>query len=209
VPINLARDVAEQLIERGEVHRPYLGIALDNVDPVDVRVYRLQSTTGAEVVHVDPRGPAAAVLEPGDVIVAVAGQPVRTVVDFQAALARLSPGATVPLRVMRGGRERELQVKLGLVRSGVRPERSTGGDEATSAGLQVVQRGTRVIIAGVQPYSSAARAGLRPGLLIVSANGEEIRSVDQLRSVLTRAQGVLSLIVEGPDTGRFIVNFEL
>jgi S1-C subfamily serine protease len=131
-------------------------------------------------------------------------------VDFQAALARLSPGATVPLRVIRGGgREREIQVKLGLVRSGVRPERATGADAATSAGLQVVQRGSRVFIAAVQPYSSAARAGLRPGFAIVSANGEEIRSVEQLRSALSRAQGVLSLILESPDAGRFIINFEI
>ena len=209
VPINLARDVARQLIERGEVHRPYLGVALDAVDPVDVRVYRLSSTAGAEVVHVDPKGPTASVLELGDVIVAVAGQPVRTVAEFQAALARLSPNATVPVRVIRGARERELQVKLGLVRSGVRPERTSAGEDAVSAGLQVVQRGTRVIIAGVQPYSAAARAGLRPGYVIVSANGEEIRSVDQLRGVAGRAQGVMSLIVEAGEVGRLIVNFEL
>ena len=163
VPIDLARRVAEQLIRFGEVRRPYLGVNLDAVDQVDAQAYSLPSPAGAEVVRIEERSPAdRAGLELGDVIVGVGDQRVRTVSELQARLARLDPGSTVPLRVIRYGRELSANVELGLVRSGVRPRPTpaTEGDEPARAGFGVAQRSRQVIITVVRPYSAAARAGV-------------------------------------------------
>ena len=147
----------------------------------------------------------------GDVIVRVGEQPVRTVPGLQAALARLEPNSTVAVQVVRYGRDMSLKVSLGIVHSGVRPRRPPALDEPARAGLQVAQQGGRVIIAAVQPYSAAARAGVRPGQVIVSANGQEISSFQQLVAVVRTAalRGVLSLVVEDREVGRVIINYEL
>ena len=212
VPIDLARVVADQLIRFGEVRRPYLGVALDNVQPVDVRVYSLREPVGAEVIRIEEQSPAArAGLQLGDVIVQLAETPVRTVADLQAALARREPNTAVRLRVIRYGREVTLDVTPGIVRSGGRPEApaATAGGSAR-AGLQVAEQGGRVVIAAVQPYSTAARAGVRAGQVVVSANGRQIGSVEQLADVVREARaGALSLVVDDPEVGRVIINYEL
>ena len=212
VPIDIARLIADELIRYGEVRRPYLGVALDAVDAADVKVYTLPGPAGAEVIRVEPEGPAdRAGVQLGDVIVRIGEQPVRTVTGLQAALARLEPNSTVPIRLVRYGRDTSLNVSLGLVHSGVRPRRRPASDEPGRAGLQVVEQGGRVIIAGVQPYSTAARAGVRPGQVIVSANRQIISSIEQLVAAVRAAatRGVLSLIVEDREVGRVIINYEL
>jgi serine protease Do len=212
VPIDLARVVADQLIRFGEVRRPYLGVALDDVEAVDVRVYDLPGPGGAEVIRVEDGSPAArAGIRLGDVIVRIGDAPVGTVAELRAALARLEPGASVTLGIVRYGSPQRITLTPGVVTSGTRPQRAAAAAEGPArAGLQVTQRGGRVVIAAVQPYSSAARAGVRPGQAIVSANGREIGSVDQLAQVVRGAsEGALSLIVDDPQAGRIIVNYEL
>jgi serine protease Do len=213
VPINLARRVAEQLIRFGEVRRPYLGVSLDPVTAVDVQAYDLPSPNGAEVRRVEQGSPAGrAGVQLGDVVVGVGDQNVQTVNGLQAQLARLDPGTRVNLRVIRYGREVTLPIELGLVRSGVKPRavEQPAGDEPAQAGFGVGQRGGRVFVTAVRPYSPAARAGIRPGQAIVSANRQAISSVDQLATVIERSRnGVLSLVVDDPQVGQVILNYQL
>jgi serine protease Do len=213
VPINLARRVAEQLIRFGEVRRPYLGVSLDPVTAVDVQAYSLPSPGGAEVIRVEEGSPAArAGLQLGDVIVGIGGQAAPTVNGLQAQLARLEPGSRVELRVVRYGRELTLPIELGLVRSGVRPRPApvAVGNAPAQAGFGVDEQGGRVIVTAVRPYSPAARAGVRPGQLIVSANRQRITSIEQLSTVIRRASNeVLSLVVNDPQVGPTIINYSL
>jgi serine protease Do len=211
VPIALARVVADQLIRFGEVRRPYLGVALDEVEPVDVRVYSLPAPTGAEVVRVEQGSPAArAGVRLGDVIVRLGTTPVETVSELQAALARSEQGRALPMRLVRYGQEVTLEVTPAIVRSGSRPGGGTTGEGPARAGLQVAQQGNHVVVASVLPYSTASRAGVRAGQVIVSANGREITSPAQLAEVVRTARdGVLSLVVEDPQVGRVIINYEM
>jgi serine protease Do len=211
VPMALARLVADQLIRFGEVRRPYLGVALDDIEPVDVRVYSLPKPAGAEVVRVEANSPAErAGIRLGDVIVQLGQTQVATVAELQAALARVEPNMPVDVRVIRYGRDVTVKLTPGIVRSGTRPQPRATPDAPARAGLQVAQQGGRVVIAGVQPYSSAARAGVRVGQAVISANGREIASVDQLAEVVREARnGALSLVVEDPQAGRIIINYEL
>lgn len=211
VPISLARVVADQLIRFGEVRRPYLGVSLDAVEPVDVRVYSLPAPVGAEVIRVERGSPAErAGVQLGDVIVSLDEVRVQSVPELQAALARLEPNTETTLGIIRNGRQITIDLTPGIVTSGTRPERTSTADGPARAGLQVAQQGGRVVIAGVQPYSSAARAGVRAGQTIISANGREIGSVDELVAVVREARNnALSLVVEDPQAGRVIINYEL
>jgi serine protease Do len=123
IPSDIARRVAEQLIEFGEVRRPYLGLLLMDVSPAVARAHELPTAAGAMVVQAEPGSPAgAAGLRQGDVITGIADRTVLTVSDLQARLAQLQVGSTTSLTVLRNGRQSEVRVELGGVRSGV-----TGG----------------------------------------------------------------------------------
>jgi serine protease Do len=120
IPSNLARRIAEQLIQFGEVRRPFLGVLLRNVSPQLARAQGLATVEGAMVVRLDPGSPAAeAGMQPGDIVVAIGDRPVQSVSDLQAALVQLDPGTQVSVSVLRQGQALNLPVRLGGVRSGV------------------------------------------------------------------------------------------
>lgn len=176
-----------------------------------MKVYELPSPRGVEVVRIEGVGPAdCGGIQLGDVIMQIGGTAVASVAELQAALARLEPNTSVPVRLIRHGRDMTLNVVLDLVRSGVRPTATAPPDEHSRAGLQGAERGGRVVSAGVQPYSTAGLAGVRAGQVIVLANGHAISSIAQIAEEVRRVpNGALSLIVDDPQVGRIIINYEL
>ncbi|MFW6080186.1 MAG: PDZ domain-containing protein, partial [Gemmatimonadota bacterium] len=213
VPINLARSVARDLIEFGEVRRPFLGVVLEDVDAADVDVYDLPSMAGAEIVSVRPESPAEeAGLEVGDVVVALDGEDVANVGDLQAALAGLEPGTEAVLDVYREGRRVRVPVELGLIRSGVTPEREPAPEPPGPArlGFGVSESEGRVVIAAVSPRSPALEAGLRPGQRVLAVNGRPARSLREFTAAVRAIdEEVVSVIVLDPELGRTIVNYRL
>jgi serine protease Do len=122
IPTDIARRVAEQLIEFGEVRRPFMGVLLMDVTPSLAQAHDLPKVAGAMVVQAEPGMPAAAAgLRQGDVVVGIAGRQVLTVSDLQARLAQLQAGSTTSLTVLRDGRQVDVRVELGTVRSGIGP----------------------------------------------------------------------------------------
>ena len=117
-----------QLRADGRAHYAYLGVATVPLYPQLARRLGLPVSYGALVQEVDDGGPAAdagvrgggdrlrfqgeGYRTGGDVIVAVAGRPVRRESDLARILAALSPGQTVTVRIARGGEQREVRVKL-------------------------------------------------------------------------------------------------
>ena len=132
VPVQLAKRVADDLIRYGAVHRPRLGVAIDDVHPADVEVYRLPSANGA-VVKTDPEGPAKeAGVRLGDVIVAVNGGPIEDTSDLMESIALLQPGDRVTLDLIRYGKVR--RPILGVTIDEMTPEQvkySTSWQEGT------------------------------------------------------------------------------
>lgn len=123
IPSNLARRIADQLVEHGEARRAYLGVELQNVTPDVARSEGLERVEGAVVMRLEEGGPAhQAGAQAGDVIVGIDDAPVRTVSDLQVRLAQLDPGTTVTVRVLRDRRERDLNVELGVMRQAALPE---------------------------------------------------------------------------------------
>jgi 2-alkenal reductase len=131
IPINSARRSMEQLISTGRVAYAYIGITTQDVTPAFARKYELGAERGAIIEEAVDGSPAARaglrgsrteelfngspVPVGGDVIVAVAGQPVERADDVARIVTdRLRPGQVVELVVLRGGKgEREtVRVKL-------------------------------------------------------------------------------------------------
>jgi serine protease DegS len=114
IPEGMARGVMEQIIENGAVIRGWLGVEMQDITPELARSFGLAAGRGVLVAGVLPDSPAQqAGLEPGDVILAIGGQPVADGVALMSEVTALSPGNRVDLRLLRERRERSLSVLLG------------------------------------------------------------------------------------------------
>ena len=104
IPINLARQVAEQLIATGEVTRGWLGVSMQPLDPALAESYGMDKVTGALVTKVLPDTPAErAGLRRGDVLLTFAGKAVRGVRELQLQVASAPIGKQVPVEILRDG----------------------------------------------------------------------------------------------------------
>jgi S1-C subfamily serine protease len=116
IPVNTARWVVGELVSQGRVRRATLGIAA-RVRPVSRGIQRslnLEAPTVAEVVSIEPDGPAArAGLEGGDLVYALNGNHIATVDDIHRLLSRQAPGTRLKLKLLRSGETRELEILAG------------------------------------------------------------------------------------------------
>lgn len=114
IPSPTVRDVVEQLLENGTVEHAYLGIRPATLTPSLADQLGIDGTGGVAVLDVIAGSPAAAAgIEPGDLLVELAGEPLETAEDLLGALRRAKPGDTVELTAVRDGEEAALEVELG------------------------------------------------------------------------------------------------
>lgn len=114
IPINSARPILKQLIEHGQVRRPYLGLwALDKQMAARYG-YEWKENGGILVLRVDPQGPLARTpIGAQTLITAVDGHAVTTLTEFRNQIEQHHPGENVVLRYRRGNGEDQVTVRLG------------------------------------------------------------------------------------------------
>ena len=217
IPINLARGVAEQLLTRGYVSRPWLGISIASLEDLAGRASFLQGLESGVVVRgIEPGAPVQqSDLSPGDVITKVDGKQVVLASDLQREILGKKIGQSVELEVWRNGRTLRLVVQTGehpdkFIRASVRAKEPRQSDpsmpglsveEVTPEALQTMKIQRRdsggVLVTAVEPFSAAAAAGLEVGDIITEAGGKPIlgkKDFDQAMSEMSRQRGVLLLL---------------
>lgn len=113
IPSSTARAVAEQIIAKGYVARPYLGIRWQTITPDLAARYRLGADHGVVVTEVLRGSPAdQAGVQRGDILTAIAGASIGEDAPFINLLLRHKPGEKVSLEVVRGGETLHLEVIL-------------------------------------------------------------------------------------------------
>ena len=227
IPVNLARRVMEDLIEYGEVRRPRIGVAIQDVVAEDAAVYNLPSVSGILVQSVDPEGPSAGALQSEDVIVALDGQAVGYVAELQAKIAEHRPGEAVELTVYRDGRPVEVTVRLDEAPITSQPvataARATAASERLGIHVEAIdaelaeatgfQPGSGVVLTEVARGSAAARRGVDAfrGNRLTSINDRQISTPDDVRAALEGVNPgeVVSLQFEDPANQRRVVNVRM
>ncbi|MFQ5846817.1 MAG: DegQ family serine endoprotease [Candidatus Methylomirabilales bacterium] len=216
-PINLAKEIMEQLITAGRVTRGWLGVVIQPLTPELAKQFEVKSGEGVLIADVVEGGGAAkAGLKTGDVIEAFAGKPVTDVHQLQRMVASIKPGTRVPVKISRRGKELALNVTLGQMpteeTTAVTPkplERYGFAVQDLTPELrerfQVEEGG--VLVSSVEPGSPAFRRGLRPGDVILEVNRQPVQDRLDLVKRLRRsppAADLLLLVQRGENT-RFIV----
>jgi serine protease Do len=203
IPADRARRVVDDLLRYGELRALWTGARLLTVDAELARRSELPVRRGAMVFKVYPDSPAAAAgLREKDVIVTVNGHPVTAREDVATALYTAPSGTALELDVRRGDRTVKVSLKA------VPPPQGLGRELLESnVGLRVEEGGGSLVIRRVADGSVAERKGLRPGDIILGANGQEVKRLDDLGREVLRGieRGGLLLALQ---RGRFVYNLD-
>ena len=117
VPINLANDVAQQILTTGRVRRPYMGVQLNDITPPVAAQFDLPVREGAIITFVEPGSPAArGGVREQDIITRANGSAVSGTGDLRRVLRSAGPGGVVTLNVVRPAGAATLRVTLGEAR---------------------------------------------------------------------------------------------
>ena len=225
IPINMAKEIYEQLVKGGKVVRGYLGIGYRELYPDMAASLGLkEDAKGVVVTEVKEGSPAdKAGVKRYDVIVEFEGQPVEKGTKFLNRVSKLEPGSKVQLVVLRDNKREKVTVALGT-----RPphEELAGGgrpsDVTEELGLTVqtltddlarrlgYEGQTGVIVTRVESGSEAARKSISPGMVILEVNREPIKDTKEFYQAVeksTKKGTILLLIGDGRST--FLVPLRL
>ena len=202
VPIELVREVIDDLIQYGAVHRALIGVSIDAVTAEDARYYELDQVAGAKVVNFTETSSAArdAGIRIGDLIVGVNGEPVQTIGDLQRRIRTYEPGENVSVDIVR--RLTREHTSVAVLLDGAPPVQvpvlvsDPGGGDSPSNGMDAL--GLDML-----PLDAGTRADRQ---ISESIQGAVIGDYDP-RGAFARAAG-RSVTVRGDWRGFLIVDIE-
>ncbi|EJF92860.1 Do family serine endopeptidase [Bartonella taylorii] len=199
IPAATAKQVVQQLIEKGSVQRGWLGVQIQPVTKEISDSIGLKESKGALVT--DPlKGPAAkAGIKAGDVIISVNSEKIADARELAKRIANIRPGETVTLGVLRSGKESSIKVKLDAMPEGegkkegskYSNERSNSSDETLEDyGLIVAPSddGLGLVVTDVDSDSDAADKGIKPGDVIVTVNNQPVKKASDITDTIKNAQ---------------------
>lgn len=216
-PSNIVERMVATGTRGGRIVRPWLGVSMQRVTPDLAAGFGLARPAGLVVKDVFVGGPgAAAGLKRNDVIVGLREQTIDDEAALRFRLSTLNPGTVVPVKVMRGGKEVIVDLKLAAPPEDPPRDLSLLEGRQPLSGASVVNMSPAVaeemglaewrpgiIIVDVKPGAYASRF-VRPGDMILGVNGQEVKNVAELKK---RVAGGINSINVGRDGVVFPVQF--
>ncbi|HEX9778959.1 MAG TPA: DegQ family serine endoprotease [Geopsychrobacteraceae bacterium] len=207
IPINMAKQIKNQLIEHGEVSRGRLGVYIQDMTNDLAESFGLDRVEGILVTQVIEDSPAdKADLKQGDVILQVDGDKVDKVANFRNRIALTAPGTRVRLLIQRNGDRKEVAVTIGA-QDAKESARTDGSSELSELGLSLqeltpelaarlgYEEETGVLVSAVESGSPAERAGIQRGGLILEIDRQPVTDVAQARKLLKGKKGEMRLLL--------------
>jgi serine protease Do len=219
IPIDVARNVEDQLIKSGKVVRGRIGVTIQDVNAQLAESFGLDRPHGALVSSVEKDGPAAkAGLQPGDVILGVNGKPIERYGELSGSIAAMKPGTDATLDVWRAGKKQIVPVKVTELKeqtqqaklSGKQKEHAT--NQASQFGLTVrpldpqekQQAETQGNLVVEEVTGPAASAGVQPGDIILGVNGKRVKTVKELQDEARTSGKNVALLIQREDAQIFV-----
>ena len=200
MPVNMARAVMDQILRFGEVRRGRLGVTTQDVTPAVAKQLGLTVSEGAVVQKVEPGSTAEqAGLRPRDVVTATNGRPVRSSGELRNRIGLTPVGEEVDMTVLRDGRQVRIRARIGepfqvTALAGEAVPQLTGARVADLApGMPLYGQVEAIVVASVEPSSTAFGNGLRAGDLIYGVNRVRVRNVKQFFEALRAAEQPLRI----------------
>jgi len=214
VPVNLARNIMDQILANGKVTRARLGIYPQDVTPTIARQFGVKDSHGALIGHVEENTPAQkAGLKNGDIILEVNGRSVYDANQLRNMISSMQPDSNVSLKIWRDGAQHTLPVTLGEMNPEEARNRGAfgrnGGDSddalegvsvenltpQVARGLKVPAGTTGIVVNDVSPASAAAAAGLKQGDVILEVNRRPVKNVAEFEAAVKNSKDGILLLV--------------
>ena len=202
IPIDLAIQIKDQLIENGRVIRGRIGVGIQAVTQDLAEAFGLKTPRGAVITPLEKGQPGEkAGLKVGDIVVALNGQTINSANDLPVKISAMKPGTQAKLTILRDGKEKEVTVTVAEnAEDSVSPNeaKQTQGKLGVSVRalseeeLKELELTNGLLVTEVR--AAAARAGLMPRDIILSANGKSVKTVGDLRRAVSGAEKVALLV---------------
>ncbi len=204
IPVNLVRDILQQLVEKGEVQRGRLGIEAQDLNADLAQAFELDSRQGAIITRIEQGSPARrGGLQVGDVILRVNNRKVRSSLDIRNLVGLMRIGQQVEIEFLRGGKLRRVKLEV------EEPQLTSfdGGEiHVRLAGARIVSQREEDLRHGVREYlqvldveadSIAWFSGLRKDDIIVAINQQRTANLEQAKAAAARRRSLLLTLQRG------------
>ncbi len=218
IPINLALQITDQLLNKGTVERGFVGIRVQDLNPDLAEAFGITQKSGAVINSILPDSPAGqAGLQAGDIIIAINRKPVKQASDVRNHIGLLQVNDAVEFDLLRGGGKLKLTayVAANSAAAANPPPEAIGqavNPRLKGVTLSEIDRTHRlygevrgVVIVDMQPDTAAWDAGLRPGDVITAVNRRDVRDLRDFLTAVDNPQGALLLRVLRGNLAAFLV----
>jgi len=208
IPIDVANNVRQQLVSTGKVTRGRIGVQIQEVDAKFADSFGLDRPRGALVTQVIDAGPAEkAGVKSGDVILSVNGKTVERSTQLPAVISAIKPGDAANVEVWRDRGTKTLSVKVEEFQEETQKVANRDVEEPAKAdklGLSVRPLGaderknaeTEGYLLVEDVTGPAAKAGVRPGDVILGINGKAVKSIAELKNATSSASKNVAILIE-------------
>ncbi|WP_321368219.1 DegQ family serine endoprotease [uncultured Desulfuromusa sp.] len=217
IPINMAADIHQQLVEHGSVTRGRLGVLIQDLTKELAESFEIDQRDGILIAQVMENSAAAkAGLKQGDVILKLDGSKVDKVATFRNQIAMTRPGTEVEFQVLRDGKKKKIKATIGVMEADDEGH-PISSDSLPELGMKL-QRLTPelaaqfgyedtngVLVTAVESGSIAERAGIRRGHLIEEVNRNEVITPEQVKAAIKNSnKTTVLLLVRQGEASRYL-----
>jgi serine protease Do len=211
IPVDMAKQIMNDLVTYGKVKRGWLGISVQNLTKEFADAYDIEEENGVIVGDVFSGSAAErAGLQRGDVIVSVNNEAIKDVQWFVNKVRSQSPGATLRLKVIRSGKSTTVTAKLDEIPDSEGTAASGASEESAFEKLGIavskltnelkrqykIESRTGLVVVEVADGSPAQIAGIQEGDLLREVNGKKVNEVGDLNGAVKKGSKSVVFLIE-------------
>ena len=213
IPIDVAMHISDQLVKHGKVEHALLGVSVQGVNQSLAQSFGLKEPAGALVAKVESDSAAEkAGLKAGDVLLSYNGVPIRAAGDLSSRVGLASPGDKAELEVWRDGKTKTVVAKLGALSEVASADGTDDPSGDARLGLAVrplspEEQRASGLLAGMlveEASGPAAEAGIQRGDVVLSIDGQEVSSAEQMRKIVGKHDDRVALLIQRGNVRIFV-----
>jgi Do/DeqQ family serine protease len=207
IPINMVRQIAEQLIEYGEVRRGMLGVIMQNLTPELSKAFGLDLHQGVVISQViEDTAAEEAGLKVGDVVISINGAPVKSASAMRNIVGLLRVGEEMSITVIREGQQKTMKAVIRDAKD-VSMKGTRINQRLAGATIEEMEKNgkTYLAVTEVQEGSAAWNAHLREGDIILSVNRRPVSTLAELQQIVGDKDQQILLNIQRGRTALFVL----